>query len=81
MDEESLINSSTSDHVIRCEASEQALKKPLHLRSSQHADGGSSVEAVAAHQVGDVVLDLHLLPGEAGSLKQLSSGRIVVLKQ
>lgn len=52
-----------------------------HLRSSQHTDGGGPVQAVAAHQVGDVVLDLHLLPGEAGSLKQLSSGRIVVLQK
>lgn len=52
----------------------------LHLRSSEDADGGDSVEAVAAHQVGDVVLDLHLLTGVTGSLKQLSSGRVVVLE-
>lgn len=51
-----------------------------HLRSSKHTDGGDSVETVAAHQVGDVVLDLHLLAGEAGTLKQLSFGRVVVLK-
>lgn len=51
----------------------------LYLRSSEHADGGGSVEAVAAHQVGDVVLDLHLLTGEAGSLEQLSFGGVVVL--
>lgn len=53
----------------------------LHLRSSEHANGGDSVEAVAAHQVGDVVLDLHLLTGKASSLKQLSSGRVVVLEK
>ena len=52
----------------------------LHLRSSEHADGGDSVEAVAAHQVRDVILDLHLLTREAGSLKQLSSARIAVLE-
>lgn len=53
----------------------------LYLRSSEHADGGDSVEAVTAHQVGDVILDLHLLTREAGSLKQLSSGRVVVLER
>ena len=51
-----------------------------NLRSSEHTDGGDSVEVVAAHQVGDVVLELHLLTGEAGSLKQLSSGSVVVLR-
>lgn len=53
----------------------------LYLRSSEHADGGNSVEAVTAHQVGDVILDLHLLTREAAALKQLSSGRVVVLKR
>lgn len=51
----------------------------LHLRSTKHADGGHPVEAVAAHQIGDIILELHLLPGETSSLKQLSFGRIVVL--
>lgn len=51
----------------------------LHLRSSKHANWGDSVEAVATHQVGNVVLDLHLLTGKASSLKQLSSGGVVVL--
>lgn len=54
--------------------------RSLYLRSSEHTDGGDSVEAVAAHQVGDVVLDLHLLARETGSLKQLSLGGIVVLE-
>lgn len=53
----------------------------LHLRSSEHANGGDSVEAVATHQVWDVVLDLHLLTGKASSLKQLSSGGVVVLEK
>ncbi len=52
----------------------------LHLRSSEHADGGDSVEAVTAHQVWDVVLDLHFLTREASSLKQLSFGWVVVLE-
>lgn len=52
----------------------------LHLRSSEHADGGGSVEAVTAHQVWDVVLDLHLLTRVAGPLKQLSFGWVVVLE-
>ncbi len=59
------------------------VKRPsgmLHLRSSEHADGGDSVEAVTAHQVWDVVLDLHFLTREASSLKQLSSGWVVVLE-
>lgn len=51
----------------------------LYLRSSQHSDGGHPIEAVAAHQVGNVVLDLHLLPREPSTLKQLSSGCVVVL--
>lgn len=51
----------------------------MHLRSSQDSDGGDPVETVAAHQVGNVVLDLHLLPGESSALKQLSPGCIVVL--
>lgn len=55
-------------------------RQMLHLRSSEHADGGDSVEVVPAHQVGDVILDLHLLTRETASLKQLSSGRVVVLK-
>lgn len=49
------------------------------LRSSQHADGSHPVETVATHQVGNVVLEFHLLPGESSSLKQLSSGKVVVL--
>lgn len=52
----------------------------LHSRSSEDADGGDPVEAVTAHQVGDVVLDLHLLTGEPGSLEELSFGRGAVLK-
>lgn len=51
----------------------------LYLRSSQHSDGGDPIEAVAAHQVGNVVLDLHLLPREPSPLKQLSSGCVGVL--
>lgn len=51
----------------------------LDLRSSEDSDGGDPVEAVAAHQVGNVVLDLHLLPGESSALKQLSLGCVVVL--
>lgn len=50
-----------------------------NLRSSQHPDGGDPVQTVAAHQVGNVVLDFHLLPREPGALKQLSSGEAVVL--
>lgn len=53
--------------------------RPLYLRSSQHSDGGDPIEAVAAHQVGNVVLDLHLLPRVPSTLKQLSSGCVVVL--
>lgn len=49
-------------------------------RSSQHADGGDSVQAVAAHQVGNIVLNFHLLPREAATLEQLSSGEAVVLR-
>lgn len=51
----------------------------MDLRSAQDADGGGSVQAVAGHQVGDVVLDLGLLTRKAGSLKQLGPGRVVVL--
>lgn len=50
-----------------------------YSRSSKHADGGHPVETVAAHQVGNVILELHLLPGESRPLKQLSPGRVVVL--
>lgn len=50
-----------------------------YLRSSKHADGSRPVEAVPAHQVGNVILEFHFLPRESGSLKQLSSGRVVVL--
>lgn len=50
-----------------------------YLRSSKHADRSHPVEAVAAHQVGDVILEFHLLPRESSSLKQLGSGGVVVL--
>lgn len=52
----------------------------LNLRSSKDPNGGDSVEVVAAHEVGDVILDLHLFTGETSSLEHLRSGRIVVLK-
>lgn len=52
-----------------------------YLRSSKHADGRRPVEAVPAHQVGNVILEFHFLPGESSSLKQLSSGRVVVLSK
>lgn len=70
---------SFAGHIMRSKGPEQQQKQLLHLRSTKHADGGHPVEAVAAHQVGDIILELHLLPGETSSLKQLSSGRIVVL--
>lgn len=50
-----------------------------YLRSTKHADGCHPVEAVPAHQVGNVILEFHFLPRESRSLKQLSSGRVVVL--
>lgn len=52
----------------------------LYLRSSQYTNGGYSVEAVAAHQVRNVILDLHLLTAEPGSLKQLSFHRVAILQ-
>lgn len=55
------------------------ISRLLYLRSSEYSDGGDPVEAVAAHQVGNVVLDLHLLPRESSALKQLSPGCVVVL--
>lgn len=59
--------------------SDNDVSRVLYLRSPEHSDGGDPVEAVAAHQVGNVVLDLHLLPREPSTLKQLSSGCVVVL--
>lgn len=52
----------------------------VNLRSSHDADGPNSVEVVAGQQVGNVILDLHLLSRKAGSLEQLRSGRAVVLR-
>lgn len=52
----------------------------MDLRSSQDTDGGGSVQAMTAHQVGDVILDLGLLTREARSFKQLGPGCVVVLR-
>lgn len=52
----------------------------VHLRSPQDTDGGDSVETVMVHHVGNVILYFHFFPSVSSSFKQLSSGRIVVLR-
>ncbi len=51
----------------------------LYSRSTHYSDGGHSVKAVTAHQVGDVIMELCLLAWETCPLKQLCMGRVVIL--
>ncbi len=51
----------------------------LYSRSAHYSDGGHSVKAVTAHQVGHVILELCLLPWETCPFKQQCTGRVVIL--